>query len=57
VHHHIVTDLEVVAERDLDVLKRLEVAAAPLEDVRGEPFMLTPGKRWNSEYAPRYGSG
>src|SRR5690606_12900859 len=32
VHHHVVTDLEIVAERELDEVKGFEVLADPLED-------------------------
>ena len=36
VHHHVVAALDVVAERELHVLERLEPLAAALEDVRRE---------------------
>jgi hypothetical protein len=53
VHHHVVADLEVVAERELDVLERFEVRAAALEDVRREDAPeLTP----SSTFWPPIGS-
>ncbi len=46
VHHDVVTDLEVVPERELDVIKALEIASAALEDVRGEGSPKTHSKSY-----------